>query len=114
MLLFFYQRSDGVTVKLGAVVTRSEDTAGSSVMFNVKSILVQSDLQRVLALLIPSECLPQKSPGTMIAEEMSVDINEIIVVKDKSICPDIARNGMENVARSAHNCPFHVQVKIDK
>ena len=108
-----YQRSDGVTIKLGAYVSRSDDNGSTVTVFNVRNIAVQSDLQKVLVILVPSECVPVKNkPNDAIQEEMSVDIHDVDLVKEKGICPDIARNGMEDVSRSASSCPYHIQVLI--
>ena len=113
-----YQRQDGATVKLGAFVCRKND--GSSSVFNVKNILVSADLSNVFAVIIPSDCVPNnkdtkdkkdnaETAGAII-EEMTVAVDSVLIVHSKGICADVARNGMEAVAGSANNCPYHIQV----
>ena len=106
-----YQRSDGVTIKLGSYVLRRNEE--SKIEYNVKNILVQADLTNVYVVLIPTDCSNEgdKSRGE-VDEEMTVNVRNIEELRSKGICPIVARDGMEAVANTATKCPFHVQVSL--
>jgi len=114
-----YQRSDGLTIRLGSYVTliTSEEV---STTFNVKNILVRADLGEVFAVLIPSDCIVSINPRSKDSgkeatiEEITVQINEIIHVRNTGVCTEVARNGMDAVATSAKNSPLQVQKFIRK
>ena len=107
-----YQRSDGVTIKLGSYVLRRNEE--SKIEYNVKNILVQADLTNVYVVLIPTDCSNEgdKSRGE-VDEEMTVNVRNIEELRSKGICPIVARDGMEAVAIAATKCPFHIQVSLN-
>lgn len=114
-----YQRSDGVTIKLGAFVTRNDNEANSKVnIFNVKRIAVRADLVKTCVIIVPTECGGDsaqdkggKQGTNKVVEEITLDVNKVTALKDKGVCPDTARNGMELVSRSAATYPHHIQVR---
>jgi len=114
-----YQRSDGLTIRLGSYANLINNEEESST-FNVKNILVTADLEEVFAVLVPSDCISSlnvksKDVGKEpIIEEMTVQINEIVHVRNTGVCTEVARNGMEAVAASVKSCPFQVQKFIRK
>ena len=107
-----FQRSDGLTVKLGAHVVRRDDASAN--LYNVKKIVVRADLEKVLVILVPSECgaviVKEKAINNRVVEEVTVSIEDIFIVQEKGICSDIARNGMDSVSKSAKAAPYHIQV----
>ena len=112
-----YQRCDGTTIKLGAFVTRKDDESTSKInSFNVKRIAVKADLSKTVVILVPAECggpghkKQKPANNNMVVEEITIDVNDVTPMKDKGVCPDIARNGMEMVSRSSVNYSYHIQV----
>ena len=107
-----YQRCDGTTIKLGAFVTRKDDESTSkNNSFNVKRIAVRADLSKTVVILVPAECGHKKhKPANNNRVEITIDVNDVTPMKDKGVCPDIARNGMEMVSRSSVNYSYHIQV----
>ena len=109
-----FQRSDGLTVKLGAHVIRREDASAN--LYNVKKIVVRADLEKVLVILVPSECgaviVKEKAINNRVVEEVTVSIEDIVIVQEKGICADIARNGMDSVSKSVKAAPYHIQVCV--
>ena len=112
-----YQRCDGTTIKLGAFVTRKDDESTSKInSFNVKRIAVKADLSKTVVILVPAECggpghkKQKPANNNMVVEEITIDVNDVTPMKDKGVCPDIARNGMEIVSRSSVNYSYHIQV----
>ena len=107
-----FQRSDGLTVKLGAHVIRRDDASAN--LYNVKKIVVRADLEKVLVILVPSECgaviVKEKAINNRVVEEVTVSIEDIFIVQEKGICSDIARNGMDSVSKSVKAAPYHIQV----
>ena len=106
-----YQRSDGVTIKLGSFVLRRNEE--SKIEYNVKNILVQADLTNVYVVLIPANCNGGEKSTGEVNEEMTVNVRNIEELRSKGICPIVARDGMEAVAIAATKCPFHVQVSLN-
>ena len=113
-----YQRSDGATIKLGAFITRNDKEASSkNNIFNVKRIAVRADLRKTFVIIVPTECggsgqdKGEKQATNKVVEEITLDVNKVTLRKDKGVCPDTARNGMELVSRSAASYPFHIQVR---
>ena len=105
-----YQRSDGVTIKLGSVVLRRNEE--SKIEYNVQNILVQADLANVFVVLIPTDCNEGGKSTGKVNEEMTVNVENVDELRIKGICPIVARDGMEAVANTASKCPFHVQVSL--
>ena len=111
-----YQRCDGTTIKLGAFVTRKDDESTSKInSFNVKRIAVRADLSKTVVILVPAECGPghkkqKPANNNKVVEEITIDVNDVTPMKDKGVCPDISRNGMEIVSRSSVNYSYHIQV----
>ena len=103
-LMPVFQRSDGVTLKLGYMVTREED----GVMFTIRNIMVRADLKEVTVTIIPVE---EKSLELR-DEEMVCGIDEVQAVMGKNVVLDVARDGMDSVVRSIANSPENVQVLI--
>ena len=113
-----YQRSDGATIKLGAFITRNDNEASlKNNIFNVKRIAVRADLRKTFVIIVPTECggsgqdKGEKQATNKVVEEITLDVNNVTLLKDKGVCPDTARNGMELVSRSAASYPFHIQVR---
>ena len=113
-----FQRSDGTTIKLGAYVTRKDCDAGSKTnIFNVKRITVRADLVKTCVVIVPTECgggssqeKGAKQRINKVVEEITIDVNNVIPLKERGVCPDTARDGMELVSRSATTYPYHIQV----
>ena len=114
-----YQRSDGATIKLGAFVIRNDNEASSKVnIFNVKRIAVRADLGKTCVIIVPTECgggsaqdKGGKQGTNKVVEEINLDVNSVTPLKDRGVCPDTARNGMDLVSRSAATYPYHIQVR---
>ena len=112
-----YLRSDGVTIKLGAFVTRKDIDASTKInTFNVKRIAVQADLGKTCVIILPTECVGSnqdkggKQGDNKVVEEITIDANDVTPLKEKGVCPVTARNGMDLVSRSAATYPHHIQV----
>jgi len=115
-----HQRCDGTTIKLGAFVKRKDDESTSKInSFNVKRIAVRADLSKTVVILVPAECGPghkkqKPANNNLVVEEITIDVNDVTPMKDKGVCPDIARNGMEIVSRSSVNYSYHIQKFVRK
>ena len=107
-----YLRSDGVTIKLGAFVTRKDVDANTKMNnFNVKRIVVQADLGKTCVIILPTECVKDHDQGdNKVVEEITIDVYDVTPLKEKGVCPVTARNGMDLVSRSAATYPHHIQV----
>lgn len=102
-LMPVFQRSDGVTVKLGQIVTRNED----GLMYAVRNIMTREDLTEVTLTLSPVEI--KEASVELMNEKMVCGIENVQAVKGKSVSLLAARDGMEMVARNIVTCPEHVQ-----
>ena len=80
-----YQRSDGVTIKLGSVVLRRNEE--SKIEYNVQNILVQADLANVFVVLIPTDCNEGGKSTGKVHAEMTVNVENVDELKIKGICP---------------------------
>ena len=89
-----YLRSDGVTIKLGAFVTRKDvDTSTKMNNFNVKRIVVQADLGKTCVIILPTECVKDHDQGdNKVVEEITIDVYDVTPLKEKGVCPVTARN----------------------
>jgi len=105
-LMPVFQRSDGVTLKLGYMVTREEE----GVMFTIRNIMIRADLKEVTLTIIPVE-VKSLEPRN---EEMVCGVDEVQAVKGKKVALVVARDGMDSVVRSIVNSPEHVQKLIRK
>lgn len=101
-----YQRQDGAIVKLGCPVTRE---GGRN--YHVKNILVRADLERVHVVLLPLEPARDKNLEQA-EEEMTVEVGDIEISKERSINVSLARDSMQTVAQTASSSPLHVQVEL--
>ena len=105
-LMPVFQRDDGMTVKLGYIVSREK----GGVMYAVKNIMIQADLGEVNLSLSPVEV--NDTSVEVKNEEMICGIDEVQPVKCNSMSVNVAMDGMEMVARSIVTSPKHVQVRI--
>ena len=105
-LMPVFQRDDGMTVKLGYIVSRQK----GGVMYAVKNIMIQADLGEVNLSLSPVEL--SDTSVEVKNEEMICGIDEVQPVKCNSMSVNVAMDGMEMVARSIVTSPKHVQVRI--
>jgi len=106
-LMPVYQRSDGVTLKLGNMVVREEE----GVVFTIRNIMVRADLSEVTITISPVD---EKENVEVKNEEMVCGVEEVQAMKGKSVALQVARDGMESVARSIASSPEHVQKHIRK
>ena len=97
-----FQRSDGVTLKIGYMVTREED----GVMLAIRNIMIRADLKGVTINII----LVEEKPLELSFEEMVCGIDEVQAVKGNNMVLVVARarDGMDLVVRSFANSPEHV------
>jgi len=103
-LMPVFQRKDGVTIKLGYIVSREK----GGVMFAVRNIMIrQANLSEVTLTISPVEI---NGPSVELKnEEIVCDIDDVQLVNDKNISVNAAMYGMELVAKSIASCPVHVQ-----
>ena len=97
-----FQRSDGVTLKIGYMVTREED----GVMLTIRNIMIRADLKGVTINII----LVEEKPLELSFEEMVCGIDEVQAVKGNNMVLVVARarDGMDLAVRSFANSPEHV------
>ena len=91
-----FQRSDGVTLKIGYMVTREED----GVMLTIRNIMIRADLKGVTINII----LVEEKPLELSFEEMVCGIDEVQAVKGNNMVLVVARarDGMDLVVRTEH------------
>jgi len=104
-----FQRNDGITLKLGYIVVRKE----TGVLYTIKNIMVRADLSEVTVTLSPVEVKDDKVVE-MKNEEMVCPVDDVLPVKSKCVAMEVARDGMEVVARSIASCPVYVQKLVRK
>ena len=100
-----FQRNDGITLKLGYMVVREE----KGVLYTIKNIMVGADLGEVTVTLSPVEVKDDEVVEVK-NEEMVCSVEDVLTVKSNCVALEVARDGMEVVARSIASCPMHVQV----
>jgi len=102
-----FQRNDGITLKLGYMVVREE----KGVLYTIKNIMVRADLGEVTVTLSPVEVKDDEVVEVK-NEEMVCSVEDVLTVKSNCVALEVARDGMEVVARSIASCPMHVQKLI--
>jgi len=103
-LMPVFQRKDGVTIKLGYIVSREK----GGVMFAVRNIMIQqANLSEVTLTISPVEI--NGSSVELKNEEMVCGIDDVQLVNGKNISVNAAMDGMKMVARSIASSPEHVQ-----
>jgi len=105
-LMPVFQRNDGLTLKLGYIVSREQ----FGVTYAVKNIMIQANLNEVTLTISPVEI--NGSSVELKNEEMVCDIDDVQLVNCKNISTNVAMDGMEMVARSISSYPEHVQKLI--
>jgi len=104
-----FLRRDGVTIKLGYIVKKSD----SDRAYVVREILIREDLSRVTLVLSP---IDRKDSGVVsMKEEILISqVEDVTPVKGRMVALGIARDGMKKVANCINAYPRHIQRVIRK
>ena len=103
-LMPVFQRNDGLSVKLGYIVSREK----GGVMYAVRNIMIQANSDEVTLTISPVEI--NGSSVELKNEEMVCDIDDVKFVNGKNSSVSVAMDGMEMVAKSIVSSPEHIQV----
>lgn len=105
-----FQRIDGVTLRLGYMVVKEEE---EEMIFTIQKIMVKNDLNEVNLTLVPIQLRIDKSV-ILEKDEIVCGVDNVKVVKGTNFVEEVARNGLEAVARTITRYPLQVQKFIRK